>query len=104
MLSEVAKARGMQRTQILTGPDCHFRTHRQWLRDLIEQDAGREVPDYPTLYPQRDTFPVACYSGVLDVIMVQRGENGTAAFPGKSRNRDDFARSPNVSGPLSLGS
>lgn len=26
--------------------------------------------------------------------MVRKGENGTAAFPGKSRNRDGFARSP----------
>src|SRR6202041_581263 len=35
----------------------------------------------------------ARYSGVIEVIMVLRGENGTAAFPGKSRNRDGFARS-----------
>src|SRR6202020_2926548 len=27
-----------------------------------------------------------------------KGENGTAAFPGKSRNRDGFARSAGISG------
>jgi len=36
--------------------------------------------------------------------MVLRGENGAASFPGKSRNRDGFARSPGISGSLSLGS
>jgi hypothetical protein len=36
--------------------------------------------------------------------MALRGESGTAAFPGKSRNRDGFARSPSVSGSFSLGS
>src|SRR6202030_4318873 len=46
----------------------------------------------------------ARYSGVIEVIMVLRGENGTAAFPGKSRNRDGFARSPGISGSFSLGS
>jgi hypothetical protein len=33
--------------------------------------------------------------------MVLRGENGTAAFPDKSRNRDGFARSPGISGSFS---
>jgi hypothetical protein len=42
--------------------------------------------------------------GVIEVIMVLRGENGTAAFPGKSRNRDGFARSPGISGSFPLGS
>src|SRR5580700_8849663 len=51
-----------------------------------------------------DYFPVARDSGLIEVIMVVRGENGTAAFPGKSRNRDGFARSPSVSSSFSLGS
>src|ERR1700733_12191538 len=43
------------------------------------------------------------YSGVIEVIML-RGENGTAAFHAKSRNRDGFAGSPGISGSFSLGS
>ena len=51
---------------------------------------GRGAPGLPVTQKQSG------HNGAKD-------ENGTA-FPGKSRNRDGFARSPSVSGSFSLGS
>jgi hypothetical protein len=87
----------------------HFRgstVHRQ--PDRPDQDRERPLssltPESSATLPSLDYGRVARNSGVIEVIMVLRGENGAAAFPGKSRNRDGLARSPIVSGSFSLGS
>jgi hypothetical protein len=43
-----------------------------------------ELSENETSQAQHCTFWVGGDSGVIDVIMEQRGENGTTAFPGKS--------------------
>jgi hypothetical protein len=70
-------------------------------RLLVQLEAMNNVTSTSTdsrLFGQVDHCRIVRDSGVIEVIMVLRGENGTAAFSGKSRNRDGLARSPSISG------